>query len=99
MKKSLLIIEILVGLLALIIGLIVLYPLRFFSIRIGGKIMVTGTIILGITLLVIGIFRLSSGFLICPSQERGLAFNNGEIRINVIATSQPQMLNYNLLTP
>lgn len=62
MKRYVIVSEILVGLLALIIGIIFLYLFRFFSIRIGGEIMVYGTVILALTLLAVGIFRLVSVF-------------------------------------
>jgi len=58
MKKGIEILEILVGLLALIIGIVTLYPLKFSNTQgIGGQI-----ILLGVALLVVGIFRLASVF-------------------------------------
>jgi hypothetical protein len=61
MKKSMLILEILVGLLVLIVAVVGLYPL-IFGIPFGVQFMVFGTIILGITILAVGIFGVASVF-------------------------------------
>ena len=55
MKKSMVILEILVGLLALIVAVLGLYPFLF-GIPFGVQLMMFGTIILGVTILVVGIF-------------------------------------------
>jgi hypothetical protein len=62
MKKSMVTLEILVGLLTLIATAITLYPFKFFGIRTGGMILFFGIIISAVTLLVVGIFRLASVF-------------------------------------
>ena len=60
MKKSIFILEILVGLLALIAAYITLYPFRLGVI--GTFIFAFGTIIIALVMLVVGIFRLDSVF-------------------------------------
>jgi hypothetical protein len=60
--KKLLILEILVGLLTLIMTIVTMYPFGLFGIRNGGIILVFGIIISGITLLMVGIFRLANVF-------------------------------------
>jgi len=62
MKETPAILEILLGLLALISTVITLYPFKIFGIRTGGEIFVFGFIISALTLLVFGIFRLASVF-------------------------------------
>jgi hypothetical protein len=62
MKKSIVLLEILVGLLTLIIGIITMYPLRFFNVQTGAEIMMFGIPLLGVTMLIVGIFRLTSVF-------------------------------------
>ncbi len=52
--------ELLVGLLTLLLTIITMYPFRFFDMRTGGAIFVFGIIISGLTLLLVGIFRLAS---------------------------------------
>ena len=56
------ILEILVGLFAFVIGIVTLYPFKFFSIGIGAEIMVYGITLLAVAMLVVGVFRLSSVF-------------------------------------
>jgi hypothetical protein len=60
MKKSMLILEILVGLLALITAYITLYPFKLGAI--GTFIFAFGTIIVASTMLVVGIFRMANVF-------------------------------------
>ena len=59
MKTSMMLLEILVGLLVLIIGIINLFPFKFFNVPTGATIMLYGIIIAGVTMLVVGAFGLS----------------------------------------
>jgi len=56
------VLEFLVGLLALIIGIVTLYPFKFFNLGIGAEIMFYGVTLLAVAMLIVGIFRLASVF-------------------------------------
>lgn len=62
LMKKLLTLEILVGLLTLIMTIVTMYPFGLFGIRNGGIILVFGIMISGITLLMVGGFRLANVF-------------------------------------
>jgi hypothetical protein len=60
MKKSMTVLEILLGLLVLIIAIVNLYPFKFFNIQTGAEIMMYGIILSGVSMLIVGSFRLAS---------------------------------------
>jgi len=52
----------LIGLLALILSFVLLFPLKFFGIQTGTEIVINGFAIFSIAILIIGIYRLSNSF-------------------------------------
>ena len=60
--KKFVTLEFLVGLLTILMSILTMYPFKFFGMRTGGTIFVFGIAFSGLTLLLVGIFRLASVF-------------------------------------